>query len=313
MNLSKESTRATNVLFVGGGRRVSLAKRFLAKGCRLFSYEVDTNCPISEVALIIPGLRWKDPKLQNHLQDTCENYDIKLVIPLQDEAIPLCCGLMARCPASLEAARICFDKKAFENFLGGYSEYPIPHPAYNGRIIAKPRFGFNSRGISIIDCIEGYSGDRESTVFQRYIEGTEYSVDCYFNQDSDLVGYVPRQRIVVQGGEVIQSTTIHRSNPLYEKFGEFIARAFRRIGAVGPYCIQFIENNGNIYVIEANARFGGGVILSLEAGFDIVTLILADYIWGFKTTPKGTPSWKESFSMTRYFSEHFYDDDSKVL
>ncbi|MCK9567648.1 ATP-grasp domain-containing protein [Candidatus Pacearchaeota archaeon] len=312
MNLYKESTRAINVLFVGGGRRVSLAKRFLAKGCRLFSYEVDANCPISEVATIIKGFHWKYPRLQSHLEDMCEKHDIKLVIPLQDEAIPLCCDLTVPCPASLEAAHICFDKREFESFLSKYSEYPIPHPMYNGRIIAKPRFGFNSRGISIIDCFDDYNGDRDNIVFQRYIEGIEYSVDCYFNRDSELVGYVPRQRVVVQGGEVIQSTTMNRNNPLYEKFGEFIARAFRSIRAVGPYCIQFIENDGNIYVIEANARFGGGVILSLEAGFDIIQLILADYVWGFEIATR-SPIWKEDFSMTRYFSEHFYDNDSEVL
>ena len=295
-----------NILFVGGGRRVSLGNRFLLKGCRLFSYEDDVNCPISEIADITEGLRWKDPVIKDHLNSTCKALDIDLIIPLQDEAIPLCCGLVSPCPASFEASQICFDKSQFADAMRVYEEYPNPLPT--DRVIVKPRYGFSSKGIYVTNY---YNAPIISDfVNQRYIEGTEYSVDCYFNKSSDLVGYVPRKRIFVQGGEVVHSITMNRSNPLYEKFGIFISKAFKKIGAVGPYCIQFMECKGDIYIIEANARFGGGVILSLEAGFNIIGLMLFEYIFG-DSVPVESPKWKEDFAMTRYFSEHFYDAVAK--
>lgn len=310
MNSYNANTRPINVLFVGGGRRVSLAQRFLLKGCRLFSYEDDVNCPISEIADIIKGLRWKDPAIKDHLNSTCEKLDIDLVIPLQDEAIPICCGLVAPCPASFEASRICFDKQEFERYMYMYDEYP--RGKSGDKVILKPRFGFSSKGISVDDFDNAVKHWKDDLVIQKYIEGTEYSVDCYFNKNSDLVGYVPRRRLFVQGGEVVQSVTMNRSNPLYQKLGAFISEAFKKIGAVGPYCIQFIDNNGDIYIIEANARFGGGVILSLEAGFNIIGLALFEYIFG-DSTPVEEPKWKEDFAMTRYFSEHFYDNYSEIL
>lgn len=311
------NTKPIKVLFVGGGRRVSLAKRFLANGCRLFSYEDDVNCPISEFADIIKGLRWKDPGIKNHINCICSSLGIDIIIPLQDEAIPICCDLVSPCPASFNAAQKCFDKLEFARCMVGYDEYPTA--LENHKVIVKPRFGFSSKGIYVTDFDKAFKDvDFERFVLQRYIEGTEYSVDCYFNKKSELVGYVPRKRIVVQGGEVVQSVTMNRKDSLYHKFGSFIHTAFSAIGAVGPYCIQFIENNGNIYIIEANARFGGGVILSLEAGFDIISFIINEYIYGDKVFGLGTEgnedqSWKEDLAMTRYFSEHFYDNDSKVF
>lgn len=306
MSSSNSSTRPINVLFVGGGRRVSLAHRFMLKGCRIFSYEDEVNCPISEVADIIKGLRWKDPGIKDHLNATCSEHNIDLVIPLQDEAIPLCCGLDSPCPASRKSAMVCFDKQLFEDRMYIYDEYPLAKS--NDKVIVKPRFGFSSKGISI----DFYNNvkDSDNIVVQRYIDGTEYSVDCYFNKKSELVGYVPRTRLFVQGGEVVRSITMNRSNPLYKKLGKFISEAFKTIGAVGPYCIQFIEKNGDIYIIEANARFGGGVILSLEAGFNIIGLILFEHIFG-DSVPVEEPKWREDFAMTRYFSEHFYDTIEK--
>jgi carbamoyl-phosphate synthase large subunit len=301
----KENTKPINVLFVGGGRRVSLAKRFLAKGFKLFSYEIDGNCPISEIAEIITGVEWKNKEIISHLNETCRTHNIDLIIPLQDEAILLCCNLISTCPASFGAADICYDKFEFGYIMRKYDEYPsVPSRVdIRGKVIVKPKFGFNSKGIFVTDSLHNI--DWDNYIVQRYIEGTEYSVDCYFNKTSDLIGYVPRERVVVQGGEVIQSTTINRNNPLYKKFGTFISHAFKKIGSVGPYCIQFIEQNGEIFIIEANARFGGGVILSLEAGFDIIDLIISEYFFGNKIEPQ-EPTWKEDFSMTRYFSEHFY-------
>ncbi len=58
-----------NVMFVGGGRRVSLAKRFIAAGFSIFAYETDKNCPISEVATIIEGNVSATCQIEEHNQE----------------------------------------------------------------------------------------------------------------------------------------------------------------------------------------------------------------------------------------------------
>jgi carbamoyl-phosphate synthase large subunit len=308
MNLFSVNTKHTNpnILFVGGGRRISLGRRFIQYGCKLFSYELDTNSPISTISTVIQGLPWKDTTLKDHLNSVCEENEIDLVIPLQDEAVAICCDLKVECPASLKSSLICYDKLEFAHSMSKCEQYPIP--LIYSPIILKPRFGFNSKGIRIEEYNKGLQeiNSNHNLIWQKYIVGDEYSVDCYFNKNNQLIDYVPRKRVVVQGGEVVQSITINRNNTIYKDIGKFLTEWFLKTKPVGPYCIQFMVDKYNkLFVIEANARFGGGVILSLESGFDIIRLLLQEYIEGKTITPED-PKWCEDFSMTRYFSEHFY-------
>lgn len=309
MSIFNENIRHTrpNILFVGGGRRVSLGNRFRQHGCNLFAYELDINSPINTVSKIIQGLTWKDPDIKDHLNNVCEQNNIHLVIPLQDEAVGICCSLQTECPASKTAAKVCYDKLEFAHYMGNFKEYP--KTLQFSQVILKPRFGCNSKGIRIETYNNGLHeiNTNRDIIWQQYIEGSEYSVDCYFNKNSQLIDYLPRKRVAVQGGEVIQSTTINRDSKIYDNIGKFLRNSFNNIVPIGPYCIQFIvDKYENIFIIEANSRFGGGVILSLEAGFDIVKLLLQEYIDG-DALQEVMPVWKEDFSMSRYFVETFYD------
>jgi len=81
-----------NVLFLGGARRVSLGERFISDGksikknVNLFSYELNSNVPISSIAKIIVGLHWNSPLIIEHLKNIIQNHKINIVIPLMDEA-----------------------------------------------------------------------------------------------------------------------------------------------------------------------------------------------------------------------------------
>lgn len=59
--------------------------------------------------------------------------------------------------------------------------------------------------------------------------------------------------------------------------------------------------------MEINARSGGGVILSLEAGFNMIDLLKREYVDGETIEPRDY-DWKTGFGMVRYFSEHFYEE-----
>src|SRR5208337_1181645 len=144
--------RPTNVLFVGGGRRISLAERFIKHNCKIFSYETNINSPISTIGTIIPGLKWNDPEILEHLNFSCKQNNIDLVIPLQDEAISICCQInSAKVPGSLNASQICYDKKKFEEYFINVHEYPYFDIDEDiGKIIVKPIFGFGSGGIKIM-------------------------------------------------------------------------------------------------------------------------------------------------------------------
>jgi len=79
-----------NILFLGGGRRVLLAKRFIERGHSIFSYELDKNVPISSVAEVIEGLPWQHDDILWDIMSKIETHEIDLVIPLMDAGVRVC-------------------------------------------------------------------------------------------------------------------------------------------------------------------------------------------------------------------------------
>jgi carbamoyl-phosphate synthase large subunit len=304
------------VLFVGGGRRVSLAKRFIAEGFDVISYETDKNAPISTVATIVEGKKWSERGVSEHLLETFQKCSIDLAIPLQDHATDRLSymieeaaevGTKLPVPHPTASAK-CLNKQLFEDACQRQFKFDF-YPSVSEeceKVILKPTFGFNSKGIRIISKSEYdqynkiHNGD---FVAQRYIGGGyEISVDAYFNKQGKMVDAVPRRRLEIQGGEVSKSITLAR-----DAFGvvEITRTVGEKFGLMGPTCFQYVIDGNKPYIMECNARFGGGVILSLEAGLNMVKLLRQEYIDGLECPPMEYP-WKVNFGMTRYFSECFY-------
>lgn len=297
-------------MFVGGGRRVSLARRFIDTGFDVFAYETDENCPISEVATVVVGKKWTDKDVEQHILDTFSAYSIDVAIPLQDHATVVLSRLAPQTKTAIPTAtesinNVCLNKKVFEDNLKGFDFYPNVTDDCE-KIIVKPTFGFASKGISILPRSEFGTGETisENYVVQRYVEGGfEISVDAYFNKESKMIDAVPRRRLEIQGGEVSRSITLDR-----DAFNvvEITRTIGEKLGLIGPTCSQYIVDRDRAFIMEINARFGGGVILSLEAGFNIVDLIKREYINHRRIIPMPFP-WKKDFGMVRYFQEHFYE------
>lgn len=297
------------VLFLGGGRRNSLARRFKAKGCEVLAYELSESVPIAKECKVIVGKPWQTA--ERHVSEVCSEYGINLTIPLDDRATLIAASIsmagVVKSPTStVETNNICLDKRAFESSIVLGTNIPYPTLSDDFKIIRKPRFGFNSKNISVV---ENITEKDEDFVYQSFIEnGIEYSVDCYFDVDSHLVGAVPRTRLLVQGGEVAKSQTVSRESLDYQLLRSYVHELGSVLNMRGPACVQFIKHpiTGIFYIMEANARFGGGVILSLEAGFDIIQMILDEYI--NDKAVSCYEKWTENLVMHRYFDEYFYEE-----
>jgi carbamoyl-phosphate synthase large subunit len=295
------------VLLIAAGRRVSLAQRFIAHGFQVFSYETEVQCPISTVATIVEGRRWDDSNIRQHLVDTISDIRPSLVLPLADKATKILSSIVypGIVTGSGRTNEICLNKKRFEEYFQNHDCYP---GVEKGKpVIFKPIEGANSKGLKRVmyeEYLQLREGMNQTHVAQRLVDGFEISVDAYFNRFSKMIDAVPRKRIEVQGGEVSRSITLERDAhgvvELTKKMGE-------RIGLVGPVCAQYIVDD-KPYMMEINARFGGGVILSMEAGFDQVQLLKDEWIDKKPCSPRSF-DWKSNFGMTRYFSEYFYGEN----
>ncbi|MFN5249690.1 MAG: hypothetical protein ACK5DE_01465, partial [Bacteroidota bacterium] len=83
-----------NILFLGGGKRVSLASYFLEWGQKnntdvtIYGYELDANVPLREVANIIIGRKWN--ACLEHIQEIIVQKKIDIILPFVDPAIEIC-------------------------------------------------------------------------------------------------------------------------------------------------------------------------------------------------------------------------------
>jgi carbamoyl-phosphate synthase large subunit len=302
------------VLLIAAGRRVSLAQRFINKGFEVYSYEIENKCPIASVATIIEGKKWDDIDIRQHIFDTINDIKPDLVLSLSDHATPILSSISYQgvVSASGQTNTICLNKKKFEEYLINEDYYPKIKE--NELIILKPIKGNNSKGlikdITYNNYITNYQNSKTHIAQQQIDSNFEISVDAYFNKYSKMIDAVPRKRVEVQGGEVSRSITLHRDSfnvvNLTKEIGE-------KIGLVGPICAQYIidQSNNKAYIMEINARLGGGVILSLEAGFDQLQLLIDEYINNIKIKPMQY-DWEVNFSMTRYFQEYFYGDVNDI-
>lgn len=305
-----------NILFLGGAKRVSLAEHFQISGKKMgfnvniFSYELQKECPIAAVGKVIIGKRWKDKALAEDMKNVVSKNHINIVLPFVDPAVEII-ALHARAfekvfipISSYDICAVMFDKKRSEKWFID-NDIPIPisfssHDIFPFPIIIKPRRGSASQGIEVIGSWEEWKKveNPDDYVIQRFIENkTEYTVDCYVSQKGEIISIVPRERLVVAGGEVMNSRTIKDST--LDKLSRKILKAgdFK-----GPITIQFIRDNqtNETFVMEINPRLGGGVITSIEAGADIPSYILNEYL-GNEIPP--CTDWEANTLMTRYYKE----------
>ncbi|MGA1823496.1 MAG: ATP-grasp domain-containing protein [bacterium] len=306
-----------NILFLGGAKRVSLAERFMEAGealhrkINIFSYELTTTVPIAAVAKkIIVGLQWKDDGILEHLSATIRKHAIDIVLPFVDSSVMVAGSLKKRekdifIPVSERSvSERFFDKTEADTWFVN-NGFPTPAQSTTIPVIAKVPRGSASKGIFIIKTdaqwrffIDNF--DPKNYLIQQFIEGNEYSVDCYVSSKGTIVSVVPRERIEVIDGEVTQSITV-RDHDIITLANKILEKCECR----GPVTIQIIKEKGTekLFIIEINPRFGGGVPLSIEAGANIPLLLLQDYVG---IANQVVDNWRENVLMTRAYREVFH-------
>lgn len=267
-----------NLLFLGGAKRVSIARAFKAcANVKIFSYELTPRVPIAvEAEDIIVGQRWTDSNIDSHLREIISSYSIDAIIPFVDGAVAVAAHLsdiVFSPTSSVELSEIMFDKVKCDDYLRKL-QLPVPEK-YDGshrRYIAKPRFGSASKGLIEF---EGESSLSESTDYlvQEYISNRrEITVDCYVEPVSaKICAVIPRERIEVTGGEVTRTRTIHS-----DRITELVTQVLTLTKLRGAVTVQLIHDltTDRLMVMEINPRLGGGVVCSIAAGANIPKMIL---------------------------------------
>jgi len=265
-----------SIILVSAGNRVTLAEYFIKNGwrvCHVDFLEEDADKTPIELKLDKEGLL--------HYRYHNNDFGIKTFIKdlsAMDKFYIMSChdAVTSKLAFYLEnhkywvhgsylSSKICYDKIMFEAMITQHSNRSCND---NQKIVIKDRFGCGSKGINIIerpDIGHYRSAASLESVMQPFYEGDEYTVDAYYDEYNLLTCFSCRIREKVVAGEVVKSRIVvnKRLHELCEKYGDYFSLK-------GPCTLQFIRDQ----LIEINDRVGGGITLSLEAGFDLSSLIL---------------------------------------
>lgn len=309
------------ILFLASHWRVSLINAFHAaksqRSIEMICADSDPLAPSFKEAdrsEVLP--LFSDPKCLQTVLDLCESEKVSALIPLTNKAIEFMTehrqeleagGRHLWIPES-RAIEICHDKwKLFEflkgegfdtpqTFLPGKINSSIPFP-----LIAKPRRGEGSKNLFVLEDygdLDFYMKKYPDHVFQQRIDGQEFSVDAFFDRHGSPRVIVPRERLVVRGGEVMVSR-INMDAAIIDKVETLGAR----LGLTGPCTIQGIRDDA-FYFTDVNLRFGSGFVHTISAGGN-VPLMMYKELAGQELDAK-RPDIKNHSVMTRYPENIFH-------
>ncbi|MDE6791954.1 MAG: ATP-grasp domain-containing protein [Muribaculaceae bacterium] len=306
------------ILFLGGGRRVSLAELLKRSGknigcnVEIVSYELISEVPISLVGKVVRGLPWNDPDVVEDIIRVVKEYEIDIILPFVSGAIEIASICKDRLPnvfipvTDFAVASKLFDKvEAAAVFKEAGFPIPRTYSVLSAKMpaIAKPRKGRASRGIQIFHNMEEFMhlDDLKNYLVQEYIENAkEYTVDCYIDRRGRILTTVPRERLEIMGGESNRTRTCH--NEIIEKLSREVIEKF---SLRGPVNLQFIhDQDADRYLLmEVNPRLAGGVICSVYAGAPITDYIIKEAL-GVELSP--CDDWASGTLMARYFKEAIF-------
>ncbi|MCH8550169.1 MAG: ATP-grasp domain-containing protein [Balneolaceae bacterium] len=205
---------------------------------------------------------------------------------------------------------ICNDKWALQNFLKkrGYHFLPayleldkavehIQEIETDSRFFIKPRFGMgsianykveNSDEMSMFytyckkQISESYlkyssKGHEHSVLIQKFIKGTEYNLDVINDLKGNYQTTVVKKKLRMRCGETDAAEIVNIAQ--LEDLGRRISGDLEHIGNLD---VDLLMHDDQPYVIDMNARFGGGYPFSHLGG---VNLPLAMLYWLDNETP----------------------------
>ena len=278
---------SVKLLALGAAKRVTLfeqmKKLFSEAGILLEVTSVELNdsfYPISSVGDVIAGPKFTDDTFLSFLGSELRNRGANS-LAFMDAAIPSLSTFSGQdfgsgrvISSSVDGANIALSKQitadfCFANEIRHPQIFDIENqPAREIPLIAKPIEGFGSKGISYFSSndFDEHAVKCEGThIIQEFIKGPETTHDLYIDRDLNVISS-SRDRLSVTGGEVdhcLVRASTEREKLIFNKLAR--TGLFR-----GPITVQTIMRADECFMIEVNARLGGGVTGSVQAGFPVI-------------------------------------------
>lgn len=303
-----------NVLLTSVGRRSYMIKYF--KEVFKNSNIIATNSSKYSTALFLADKFYISPLIYENtyidfLLDICKKENIKILISLFDIDLLILAKNKQRfldigvfpILSDENIISICNDKFKMYEFLKENSfdtvftslnknDLYIEDLLNNNKLLLKPRFGMGSLAMytvskkqeldilynKVIDEItssylkyEAKAHMNNAVIIQKKLEGKEYGIDIINDLQGNFVKAVVKEKIAMRAGETDIARVIN--NTELEYLAKKLALLTKHIGNMD---VDVIVNKEGMFIIDMNARFGGGYPFTHNAGINIIE---AFYKW----------------------------------
>lgn len=319
------------VLITAASRRVPLVRAFRAALTRA---GVQGRVVVTDINPLSPAVfeadcayampLATDPSYIPELLALCDAERVGLAVPTIDDELPLFAAatpafrrrgvLTAWSPP--ETARICNDKYLTSMHLAAHgipvarAALPADRPGDMALpLFIKPRGGRGGIGAFPVRSereLAFFSEYVPDPVVQEFLDGPEFTIDVMCDQNGDPLAIVPRERVVIRAGVSDRGRTVKSAALI-----DLAVRVCRALHFVGPLNIQCripgsARHAGQPVVFEINARFSGGIPLTIAAGADVPAM-LVDLALGRPVAPR-IGAFTDGLWMTNHETAIFIDD-----
>ena len=253
-----------------------------------------------------------DKNYVGFLLEYCKESQIRAIIPLLDIDLPVLAAGAKRfqdlgitlVASSVEVARTCNDKWETFGFLSGNrfntpltfntlsaAVKAIAEGALSFPVMVKPRWGMASIGIYVAEdmnelyvlhaktkrniersCLryESAGSEDDAVLIQEVLSGQEYGLDVINDLNGAYITTFSKKKVAMRAGETDAAVTV--KDAMLSDLGKTISRL---LGHRANLDVDIIVSDRKPYVLEMNARFGGGYPFSHLAGANLPKAIVS--------------------------------------
>jgi carbamoyl-phosphate synthase large subunit len=276
-----------NILILSAGRRVELIQKFKEARKEL---NIESKIIAADMSEKAPAIYHADKyeKLphvynDNYIEElirVCIENNIKIIIPTIDTELPVLAnnkdlietkGIKVLI-SDKNVIDICNDKfNTYDFFRENNIDTPLliektdlENENYNFPLFIKPKDGSSSKNTFKVNNkkeLDFFLDYVPNPLVLNFIDGEEYTVDCFVDFDNNPISIVPRKRLATRGGEISKGKIVLDNDIISES-----KKIIGLLKLVGPITIQCIKNENETKFFEINPRFGGGSPISITAG-----------------------------------------------
>ena len=299
----------------GGAAGVSVIRALLADGVDPVAGDPDplaAGCHLVDERVVLPYAT--DTSFASTVVRAATTAGVDALICTVAEEMPALAAVTADLEAAgiatwlppVDAVRTCIDKERFASVVAA-AGLPTPTTRAGGADgvpgpwIVKPRFGRGSRFVTSVDDADDLPSAIRRTpepLVQTRCPGREFTVDALTDRGGAVVGLVPRWRLETKAGISTKGTTFSD-----DRVAALVRAAIDTLGLAGASNVQgFVDDaRDDVWLLEVNPRFSGGLPLSLAAGADLVGEFLRGTL-GLPVRPERLVH-RDGVTMTRHLTE----------